>query len=237
MKFFSVSGCEISRDDFVSLYGTSYYIGNEKIVPGISRSSRFVEGEIDRLLREGIKSKLDIVHILAWKIGKVKHPKSDSKFVYAKDWKDAEKYKATRYGKTFEIENMAGYVADNITMLKEKAEQDPQSVLFDLKNVGVAGLGSVYLITLLYFISGGKYPIYDRFAAMAVDAIRDEKLPGEEVRYHYLPDKNSKSFDTIMQDHMIPYIQKLNEIFGNSYQDNRNIDRALWVYGHLFKQS
>ena len=33
---------------------------------------------------------------------------------------------------------------------------------------------------------------------------------------------------------MAEYINKLEDVFGKEYQNNRNIDRALWVYGHLF---
>ena len=37
---------------------------------------------------------------------------------------------------------------------------------------------------------------------------------------------------------MQKYIGLIEEIFGiKKYSENRDIDRALWVYGHLFKES
>lgn len=235
MKFFHIDGHEISKEEFILSYGSSYYIGNERLVPGLSQCSRFVEDEIDRLLKEGIKSKLDVVHILAWKIGKIKHLESDNQFVYAKDWANAEKFDVTLRKEKFDIDKMAEYIVGNFEALEEKATHDPQGVLRDLNSVGVAGIGPTYLLTLLYFISKEKYPIYDQFAVMAADAIVADIEPGNRVEYRFMPDKNSETFDTIMQEYMAPYIQKLNDIFGDAYQKSRDIDRAIWVYGHLFK--
>lgn len=240
MKFFDINGVEIDKSKFITLYRDSYYLDKDQYVPGLSRCSRFVEDKIDNLLKNGIQSELNVVHILAWKIGKIKHGDSEKcrKFVYADDWVNAEKLaKVTRYGREFDIETIAKYIADpdHIKTLEDKAVRDPQGVLCDLKNCEVKGLGSVYLITLLYFISRGTYPIYDRFAMMAIDAIIADIKPGNEVEYHTLPDKSSKKkFNAIMQEHMVPYIQKLNEVFGDEYHKSRDIDRALWVYGHLF---
>lgn len=236
MVFYDLAGKKL-RDtkEFIGLYEPSYLIGGARI-PGVSQSSGFTENEIDRILKDGIQSQIDVVHILAWKIGKIKHKDSTSKFVYAKDWKDAEQFQVTRYGKPFDLAQIAEYIATNIKELEEKAKSNPQGVLNDLKNVGTSGLGPVYLVTLLYFVSRGKYPIYDRFAMIAADAILEGKKPGGTVEYHELPYKNSKAFSTIMQTHIQPYIAKLEQIFGCAYQTTRDIDRAMWVYGHLFNR-
>ena len=244
--FFDKNGNTIEKGDFLKLYCDSYYLDKDQYVPGLSRCSRSVENEIDNLLKRGIDSGKqgvqDVVHILAWKIGKIAHKKSESEkeFKYYDYWKNAEKYGVMLYGKPFKLGIIAKYIVDHMEDLtiEERNDLRAQNVLnkmsADLKREGVTGIGPVYLLTLLYFLSKGIYPIYDRFAMMAVDAIIAGAKPGDAVEYHTLPDKSSKKFNTIMQDHMAPYIHKLDRVFGGKYQNSRDIDRALWTYGHLF---
>lgn len=254
MQFYFKEGTEIRGNsnvkEFINTYNKSYYLDEKRIVPGVSQTSRFIEDEIDCLLKRGIKTKEDVVHIMAWKMGKVKHKDSQEesekagkvKFVYASKWEGAENFDAgrnptvQRYGKDFNLGELATYVAEHITELEVQAKDDPQSVLDKLKNQNISGLGPVYLITLLYFISRGKYPIYDQFAVFALEAISGGKKPGDKVEFHALPDKSSKRFGAIMQTEMKSYINSIMSIFGSAYWENRDIDRALWVYGHMFSK-
>lgn len=236
MVFYSKEGTEISKESFIKIYGDSYYSDTDRYVPGVSQTSRFVEDEIDRLLTDGIKTKTDVVHIMAWKLGKVQHKESQcvGRFVYASDWAQAEKFHAMRYGKDFDIDRLATYIVEHITDFEKRAEEDPQGVLDELKALNIRGLGPVYLITLLYFLSRGKYPIYDRFALLALEAINGSKKPGDKVEFHALPDIASKKFSAIMQTEMKSYIDSIKSVFGFEYWKSRRIDRALWVYGHMF---
>lgn len=238
MVFYSREGTEISKEDFIKVYGDSYYSDRDRYAPGVSQTSRFVEDEIDRLLKDGIKTKIDVVHAMAWKLGKIKHAKSEKEhcFIYASDWTQAENFHAMRRGKKFDIDKLATYVVEHIAELEKRAENDPQGVLNELKDLNISGLGPVYLITLLYFVSRGKYPIYDQFALFALEAISDGKKPGDKVVFHALPDKSSKKFGAIMQTKMRSYIDSIKSIFGSAYWENRDIDRALWVYGHMFSK-
>lgn len=245
-----------SKEEFIDFYSEKYYLTDSSGKPNepvtyktakgcgkVGQSSRYVENEIDRLLEKGIKEKIDVVRIMAWKIGKIDHRKSNDEFAYvsgwegAKDWDGNPDFTVTRYGKEIKIGKLATYIADNINELENLAKENPQEVLNKLKKLNISGLGPVYLITLLYFISHGKYPIYDRFAMAALEAINDSsKRPEDEVAFHALPDKSSKKFETIIGDEMDPYINRIENIFGKAYWKNRDIDRALWVYGHLFKE-
>lgn len=235
MDFYALNGDKLTVTEFIEKYGNSYYIDQQRYVSSVAQSSRVVEDTIDELLKNGIKKPIDVVRILAWKIGKIQHSASVDGFVYAKDWKNAEKFEAYLYKKQFDIRSIAEYVANNITHLENEAATDPQKVLCDLRDLQIRGLGTVYMITLLYFISRGKYPIYDRFAMMAVKAISEGQMPGKTViKASELPGKNDKAFDTVFDDHMKPFISKLNEIFKTAYQESRDVDRALWVYGHAF---
>lgn len=238
MKFYNYNGTEISKEDFITNYSNSYFCGGNR-VKKVTQNSRFVECEIEKLLQCGIKESLDVVHILAWKIGKIKHADSDKyqRFMYYKDWTNAEKFEMKLYGKMFDAKAFIDYIADNITELEKQAKNDPQGVLNHLNERSSKGVGSVYLITLLYFISKGKYPIYDRFAMMSLDAIIGNIKPyTEKVTPSDLPEKNSKKFEKIFDMYNDKYIKKIKQIFGKSYWETRNIDRALWVYGHAFSK-
>lgn len=235
-KFFYPDGTEIGKDEFIRYYSSCYYIGGEKI-PRLSPNSHCTENEIDRLLKQGIKVKIDVVHILAWKLGKINHKESEKsgEFEYASDWKRAEDFDVARYGKPFEIERIAEFICDNIGELEGQSEKNAQTVLNRLRDEKFYGLGSVYLITLLYFISKGHYPIYDRFAQMALGAILKGVKPGDIVQYAELPEKSSRAFSGIMAHEMSEYIKQMHDVFKDEYMADRDIDRALWVYGHLFK--
>lgn len=239
-SFFSPDGEPITVDEFIDIYNDSYYLGNEKVVARASQNSRFVEDEIDSILKHGIKSSVDVAKILAWKIGKIRHTESEraKKFAYASDWSGAEELSVTRYGRSFDLEGIADFIASNIGELGAQSISDPQGVLDRLRNQDVKGLGTVYLITLLYFISKGRYPIYDRFAKMALYAIRDGLEPGAPVPYIDIPGKESrKRFERVMDDHMNPYIGDFRDIFDEKALQSRDVDRALWVYGHCFKRA
>ncbi len=240
VAFFSPSDEAISISEFVNKYNNSYYLGNDQIVTSASQSSPIVENAIDSILKRGIESEIDVAKILAWKIGKIKHKESEAagRLVYAKDWVRAEELRVTRYGRPFDLEGIAAFVAFNISELETMSVSDPQGVLNRLRDQNTKGLGTVYLITLLYFISKGRYPIYDRFAKMALYAIRAGLEPGAEVPYADLPGKESrKRFERVFDDHMVPYIEDLRGVFGEKALQGRDVDRALWVYGHCFKQA
>ncbi len=224
------------------MYSSLYYISPESLKGAsgkkISQNSEFVERKISCILKKGIASETDIIRILAWKIGKIKHKASQESesFEYHSDWQNVETYNVKRYGKKFDIKPFVQYIEENINDLYAIADKDPQKVMNQLKEQSPNGIGTVYLITLLYFISKGKYPIYDRFAMIALNAIEDNKEPGECVSYEELPEKNSKQFENIISFYQTNYVDKLEKIFGKKYQTDRDIDRALWVYGHLFQK-
>ena len=88
-------------------------------------------------------------------------------------------------------------------------------------------IGPVYIITIICFISGGKWPIYDRFAYKAAKALVDNKSP-YIINSKETPDKkNIKKVEELYSE----YLDLLNIIFGR-YSITRKEDRALWVYGH-----
>jgi hypothetical protein len=245
MKLYGPSGEEIGIEDFITIYSNDYFLkdSGKGIVPRLSRCSKYVECKIDEILHGGIGSEQDIARILAWKIGKIRHRDSEAacSFKYASDWENADQLEGVMlYQKPFDIKRIAGYVFQEKDKLEELAENCPQVFLNRLREENFEGIGTVYMITLLFFLSRGKYPIYDRFAMMALNAIEKGIQPKFTekalVSYQRLPSKNSDGFKTVMANGMRDYMKKLCQIFGSNHLNDRRIDQALWVYGHLFQK-
>lgn len=104
-------------------------------------------------------------------------------------------------------------------------------VLLDLaKQTKLKNVGAVYLISVLFFLSDKKYPIYDYFAHRAVKALFLGKTP-VEVFVGGAPDKSEVDKVVAMYKE---YVCLLERVFGKS-DIERALDRALWVYGHSTK--
>lgn len=233
----------ISKDEFIEMYNKSYFRSAERVVKGVTQNSKVAETEIERILNEGIKTTNDVINILAWKIGKIKHKATDEngKITFSKDWEDPYHFNILRYGKEWKgIKCFAEKIVEKFCELHKKSENCPQEVLNELEKQAPKGIGTVYLITLLYFISQGKYPIYDRFAYIALQGIKTGAKPlATKIDPQTLPDRTSKKFKSVYEDCIEPYMKDLSDVFGSDYnssiEEYRNIDRALWVYGHAFK--
>lgn len=238
MKFYDQDKNEISSlSDFVEMYNNSYFIGEKRLVPGIRQSSKFVEDRIESLLNTDDWNRMDVINILAWKIGKIKHQDSENNndIVFSKGWENADQCQIKLYNRSLDISQFVDYIVENKSRLKELAQTNSQKALNEMRDKSPKGIGTVYLITLLYFITGGEVPIYDKYAFLALSAITNKNIPGDFMSYNELPDKSQhKAFSLIMENQMKEYIEMLNQIFETEYQKTRNIDRALWVYGHSF---
>ena len=246
--FYDFKGEPIGVKEFIELYEPYYFIENEKDKRiRHTQTARYVEKEIVAILKNGdIESRANLAKVMAWKIGKIKHgeSKKNKKIVYASDWESCETKNPKRYGKEMDLDTLAKSMYDNRNELKKLAVEKPQECLNWLRDITrenkIVGLGSVYLINLLFFLSHGKCPIYDRFAMASLRAYEEGLSPVEykgkpPVKVPNLPDKNSKGFETICENGAYAeYIEKLDAL-GVDYKEDRRLDRALWVYGHAFE--
>lgn len=219
---------------FVEFYNQCYYL---KVAP-------FEEQDIENILHKHDPLTDDeIIEILKWKTGgKYKEEKEIIQTPYRKiSVRDVKE----------KIRTIRGPLA------KDKAK----SLLKELCEID--GIGMVYAITLLYFITNGKqYPIYDKFAHIALLAILSgNKNPAKKYGV-LLPIKDntcrkkismekkknqSLDIDGIFEQYLNEYVYQINRIFGSDFgcdygevaeaNLNRDIDRALWVYGHLFNKN
>lgn len=235
-RFYYPNGEEFkSINEFIQYYNNSYYLQNNRTIKRVPRNSEYVEKEIEYILENGIKTKEDITKIIAWKIGRIDHCNSEKKqcFIYYKN-----KPNVNRYNRPVPLRPLFEYILNDIGTLEKQANDYPQEVLEKL--LAFNGIGSVYAITILYFLSRKMYPIYDQFAHIAIKVIDEENsfnslITDADLKREFNPD--SRNATKIFENYNEYYIKRLQSIFGNAYKTNRDIDRALWVYGHLFKDT
>ena len=250
-KFFYPCGKEIpSQNEFIEFYIKKYYLKEDgsdncpltyKITKGcrkVGQSSRYVEGIIDSILRNGIKSCDDLTNVIAWKIGSIKHKESTKgKIVYY----DKNNPTKTWHGAPILIDGEDGLFC-KVESVRNVWETKPTKALEMLKEQD--GIGPVYAITILYFLSQGEYPIYDQFAHFALMGIKCGESPEKrkftdkdrekEIDMVNITKKNSLT--DIFNNYIEHYIDRLNCIFKDQWKHDRDVDRALWVYGHLYKR-
>ena len=135
-------------------------------------------------------------------------------------------------GRGHEIENAEEFidaVSKEIKLSKgiEGFESDYKSILKISKQTNLKNVGAVYLITVLFFLSNKGYPIYDYFAHRAVKALYLGRKP-IDVFVGQAPDKTEVDKVIAMYKE---YVYLLDQVFGY-HNIERELDRALWVYGH-----
>ena len=100
-------------------------------------------------------------------------------------------------------------------------------------------MGPVYNINTLFFITGGKAPIYDAFAHKAVKALLFG-IPPKEVYLGNNPGKKEIDKTVAMyKEYLLLLRMVFKEYFNGKKKTDvyipRELDRALWVYGHAEK--
>jgi hypothetical protein len=230
MTFFDEYRKQITCQPWLDLFEEPYFLDRPKRGgEPRNQTSDFVESKVCSLLtKAGPLSRDDLSLIMAWKIGEIDHRTSEiqRQIVCRQGWRSGER---DRYGRDF---------SPGITFLSQRMPSIVQAVvqgnpkcLFDL-HPQIDYFGPTYILTVLFFVSGGRSPIYDRFAHVAAIAISRDLPPGSHVSC-----REVQSWPDFQQ-----YMNLLRPIIGACLQPSasssmfvpRPLDRALWVYGHLF---
>lgn len=183
---------------------------------------------------------------IAWKAGRLKY---DEKEDFPEEYKKTIKYSDNGYtwdgcnGYGNPIEHIEEYLkAINekcCSISKELLEQKDNNEVFDqIKNAykallklneeqNVKYFGSVYILTLIFFLSKGKFPIYDKFAYKAAKALFYNANPKDVTVEISLDKKDTDKVLTLYCE----YCWLLTQLF-QTYSITREQDQALWVYGH-----
>lgn len=216
----------INKEKFIETY-EPYYFDGELLNPDLglcrlNQTSSAIEGIIEEKLKDGI---MDVV-AFEWKTGRLKLEEVDNGDIFNKsDYYDG-------YGRKIGGEVLRNYLCE---LKKKKIQFDSDCSLKDLYQKVFMGapkyVGSVYLINIMYFLSKGEIPIYDKFAHKAVKALYWNVSPSE-VYVAEAPDRNN--VDDVVNV-LNEYCRYLEALFGKQNIE-RKIDRALWVYGHCEKK-
>ena len=194
----------------------------------------------------------------AWKAGKAGW--KDKRFEYIKPLPyklmngNGGQIKLNKNTDAFTVEEFEEYVRRNQISISEDnfdLEEDRKELFLAVKNkYDLHNYGTVYMINHMFFISKGAIPIYDNYAHIAVKALLMKKSP-YEVYVPNAPLKNDhpkgKDKDTIEKfflavNTLEEYMWLIKEVFPSEIHKNgdtmfisRELDRALWVYGHASK--
>ncbi len=230
-RFFYPDGTEMADKEEFIKFYSKAYYLNQDML---------LEIEIENLLEAGIRNKQDILTILRWKIGGTEINDSTVKNQYLTITINDELEECV-------VNRCITSDEEALTALKKIMETD--------------NIGFTYAITLLYFMSKGRYPIYDKFAHIALmiicdkspfkSIIKDSELKGKgrgKKRIVNVPsdiDKKAsdkdKKIEEAFEKYKENYIKPINDIFeikhGEEMISDRTFDRALWLYGHLFNDN
>lgn len=195
---------------------------------------------VGNYLKNGITNET----VVAWKAGRLVEAKDDIKYI---PQTSKEKNYLNGYGKPIKKEELDKYlkfVNEEYKKIENKSDFScVYNSLVSEKNVP-RNFGSVYIINLIYFKSKGTFPIYDKFAHKAVKALHMNKSPHEIFvgdapgKYEVNKVVNMYQEYVWLLDEVFPEGQKQIGITGDENQEvyiSRELDRALWVYGHATK--
>jgi len=238
MMFFDPRGNSIQCGQWLRSYEPYYFLNGPTLgrrINGRNQSSRFVENQVCALLTQVPRlSRQDLSLAMAWKIGGIvdhRRSEADQEIIYRQElWLQTLSAK-NQFGILDFSESIPLLAREMDTILNQIQQGNPQYV-FDLTH-RLNAFGNVYILTALFFISKGKYPIYDKFSHIAAQAIHQDLPPGSYVRYRGL-----QKWGDYLQ-----YLALLDSIHSGCPQQSedrsmsipRREDRSLWSYGHFFK--
>lgn len=227
---------------------------------GVPKNLNRTNPELEKYITdEKIKKGIFDAQSFAWKAGKA-DCNAAGKFEYKAPLPgklingNGSPIKRTKDSKAFTVEEFNNYVNEheiNVEGYDFASEGVRKELFLKIKDAySLFNYGTVYIINQMFFLSRGAIPIYDRFAHVAVKALRMGKSP-LEVFVPNAPLKNEqpKGKDRVNKKYFLAvnnleeYMWLLNEVFPDEIHKNgdimfisRELDQALWVYGHAIRK-
>ena len=223
-----------SIDGFVDAYKKYYSDNSAKLKPH-GKAVRVFNKDFnwdfdlhDRLGKDGVQSVADLRDIIEWKTG-WKFDKKTTMFTpqYATE-NEKQKSFSSFFDAIIREIHMCSFSDISSCENAKEAFKRLYAIKENSKN-DAKGIGPVYILSILYFLSKFEWPVYDRYAHIACIAIRNNIAPPSRVKY--VPPDGS-FIDWVWDDYQ-EYCDLLCQIFG-THSIKRDDDIALWVYGHCF---
>ena len=258
MKMFLLNGKHCTDiNEFVTCYNNQYYWMNK---------GYFAEKKIDTLLYEYESyDPKNIYFILAWKMAGldikntndlVNNTQENIYYYKNKGW-IANEFSGKNNGRPVDFSKIIETSVESSSARKEwmkkgfaEDEKGASDLLTNLADTDTKEMGAVYYLTLLYFLTASRWPIYDQFAYKAMCAIKNGKEPyiahidySQRLPQKVKGKKYSEKLSPIVSENSVnqyrEYVKFIKDFEKElpeerRYTASRDIDRALWVYGHLF---
>ncbi len=251
---------EIVRFDkeYYKLYFDDNYGENNNLKKpkGLRQSPEWIETEIISIREKDNPDAIDIFKILAWKAGKIdiKKSKETKRIEYVDKWNEGVSFQIQDYP-VVTWEKYELVAKDIITIWSNyRNDNDASSawealveLAIDTHKGAMKGIGPVILVTLLFFITKGDYPIYDRFAmsSLIVWKLNQQGInipTGTIISGCGLPSKEKpEELKALLNSgKYVDYIQLLKQLCSKEYKNEDNwkneraVDQALYVYGHFY---
>src|SRR5438874_1853073 len=214
-QFFDQKGQVLDLTSWCDLYGSYYFLDGPKHGRKIctrNQTSRFVELEAIRILNQTQPLNYEnLKFIFGWKLGQINHRVPDQ-VSYKPDW--SQHLIAQVRFDTPDFSAAISWLTDQMPLIQTLTPED----IFDLRHK-LDKIGPVYILTLLFFLSHGQWPIYDKYAAIAVEAITLGQAPESNVRLTQLSSWRQYKV----------FVDKVSWLFG-CQNISREQDQALWAY-------
>jgi hypothetical protein len=224
MSFYDLNGNQLTQQNWINYYEPFYYLDEPRnIGQKITRKNKtniHVERKIENILNDGLTNN-DIPLVIAWKIGAIDHiNSSQNNIIFRQNFNTTYQFQ-TQFNR-INANHIINYCKVNFNNLLTLNGQNLLGALMgNRRNNSYFGL--VYCLTLVYFFSKGYWPIYDKYAYIALYTILNNIQPHNTI--HYTQINNWHQYQL--------YVHNIISIFGQQ-NISRQIDRSLWVYGHLF---
>ena len=228
------NGEEVGFEEFIARFSKAYCRDSTK-EEGVcySQSDETIELKI---LSGSCFNRREFARMLAWKIGKIRpNQEGNDGIIYYKDWLNCEKSNPQIRGREFQLQEYFDRISSSKEILALIDKDDVEGCINCLMSCKVRGIGPVYSIAVLFFLSKGKYPIYDRFVKTALDVLYSSD--GKSI-----PKRgDSAKCGEVNPQVYLDFRRKMDSLYKELYPGeeidyikNRELDRALWVYGHGF---
>lgn len=254
---------KVFADAFIQKF-EPYYFNHENRDPSINKRAKIIRKDfldfwdiyklngtdkdaedfvVEHLLKKGVYCTAS----LAWKAGKVYW--NDNSLGFKDSFKNGEDYSIGERGKPLSKKEFDDYlrlliekkdvINEFINTKKFQEAYQIALMISDDQSQTPKYFGPVNIINALFFVSCGKAPIYDSFAHKAVRALAMNIAP-QSVFMGANPDITETRSVLRMYNEYMCLLKKLFPEYVNKHGNDefipRELDRALWVYGHCGRE-
>jgi hypothetical protein len=232
MSFFAQTGELLSKQEWLRTFEPGYFLNGPTFgLRRLNQSSPFVEARIEELLanNDGL-SEENLKLVMGWKIGEIRHRPSEDQqaIIHLPLWD--QQLTEHRYGRNYA--QSIRRIAATMPRFHQLPSRGHSQVVFDWHRQ-FTGFGPTFMLTILYFLTHGREPIYDKYAHKAALAYDQKVRPGGHVR-HYQPVQSWSDYERFKRL-LMPIASACDMRATGAMLVPRSVDRALWVYGHLFE--